>query len=183
MDSVINLLANDNYIIVNKSLIQELGLNEAILIGEFASEYNFYKKNNMLDEDGSFYSTIDNVKENTGLSRDTQLRAIKNLCERNLISTKLKGVPARRYIQFNFQLVANLLVNISTTRCRKTRQLDVAKHDANNNNNNNNKNNNKYYINKNIPEWFNKEFTLEEPDEETKEEMEKAIKELNEMLT
>jgi hypothetical protein len=56
---------------------------------------------NMLDEDGSFYSTIDNVKENTGLSRDIQLRAIKNLCERNLISTKLKGVPARRYIQFN----------------------------------------------------------------------------------
>lgn len=168
MDNVINLLANDNYIIVNKSLIQELGLNEAILIGELASEYNFYKKSNMLDEDGFFYSTVDNVKENTGLNKDAQLKAIRNLNKKGLLISKLKGVPAKRYLKFSWRNIANLLEEKQLTSCRKNSQLVGGKTAINNNNNNNNK---KYYINNNVPDWFDKDFTIEEPDEATKQEL------------
>lgn len=48
---------------------------------------------------------------------------------------------------------------------------------------NNNIKNNKNYINKNVPEWFDKEFTLEDPDEETQEEINQVIQELNKVLT
>lgn len=43
---------------------------------------------------------------------------------------------------------------------------------------NNNKNNKKYYINNNVPEWFNKDLSLEEADEETKEALEQALNEI-----
>lgn len=156
MDNVINLLANDNYIIVNKSLIKSLGLNEAILIGELASEYNFYKKSNMLDADGFFYSTVDNVKENTGLCKDAQLKAIRNLSERGLLISKLKGMPAKRYIKFCCRNIASLLEETQPTSWRKSRQLVGGNTDTNNNNNNNKKNNN----NNNVPNWLNKDLDV-----------------------
>lgn len=142
-DNILNLIANDNYIIVNKSLISELGLHEAIIIGELASEYNYYKRNGMLDSEGYFYSTIDNIKENTGLSKDQQRNALKNLTERNLLTIKVKGVPAKRYIKFNCVILASLLVNIPQTSLREIRKLDSEKSDGNNNNKNNKEDNKK----------------------------------------
>lgn len=155
-DSIISLIANDNYIIVNKSLIHMLGLHEAIILGELASEYSYYKRNDMLDEQGYFYSTVENVKENTGLSKDIQCKALKKLNTRGLIHSTVKGIPAKRYVKFNYQLLASLLVNITPPSCRKTRQLDIAKTDTNNNNINNNKKNNKniYYDNVELNDLF-----------------------------
>lgn len=155
-DSITNLLANDNYIIVNKSLIHSLGLHEAIILGELASEYNYYKKAGALDSEGYFYSTVENVKENTGLNKNIQLSAIKNLKTRNLLDCKVKGIPAKRYIKFNYQLLASLLVNIQTTSCHENRQLGVTKTDGKNNNINNNKKNNKniYYDNVELNDLF-----------------------------
>jgi predicted transcriptional regulator len=155
-DSIISLIANDNYIIVNKSLIHMLGLHEAIILGELASEYSYYKRNEMLDSEGYFYSTVENVKENTGLSKDIQCKALKKLNTRGLIHSTVKGIPAKRYVKFNYQLLASLLVNITPPSCRKTRQLDIAKTDTNNNNINNNKKNNKniYYDNVELNDLF-----------------------------
>jgi hypothetical protein len=42
--SVLGLLASRNYITVNKDLIQALGLEEAIILGELASEYSFWER-------------------------------------------------------------------------------------------------------------------------------------------
>ena len=37
-----SLLASSKYIIVNKDLIQILGLNEAVILGELCSEYSYW---------------------------------------------------------------------------------------------------------------------------------------------
>lgn len=42
--TITNFLTNDSYIITNKFLIQIIGLESAILLGELCSEYNYWEK-------------------------------------------------------------------------------------------------------------------------------------------
>lgn len=142
-DSIVNILANDNYIIVNRSLIKELGLKETIILGELASEYNYYKKQGSLDENGYFYSTIDNIEENTSLSSYEQKKCLDNLSERGIVSVVLKGIPAKRHIKINTLQIINLFANNLETSFQKIKKLDYENFDTNNNNINSNKNNNK----------------------------------------
>ena len=142
-DSIVNILANDNYIIVNRSLIKELGLKETIILGELASEYNYYKKTNSLDADGYFYSTIDNIEENTSLSSYEQKKCLDKLSKRGIIDVILKGIPAKRHIKINMLQVINLITKDLETSFQKIKKLDCEKIDTNSNNINNNKNSNK----------------------------------------
>lgn len=143
-DSIINVIANNNYIVVNRSLIKEFGLKEAVLLGELASEYNYYKKNNLLDDKGYFYSTIENVKDNTTLSSYEQKKCLDSLSKRNIVDVVVKGIPATRYIKINSYQLVNLFTNNLETSFQKIKKLDVKKLGTNNNNiKNNNKNNNK----------------------------------------
>ena len=142
-DSIVNILANDNYIIVNRSLIKELGLKETIVLGELASEYNYYKKQGSLDEDGYFYSTIDNIEENTSLSSYEQKKCLDNLSKRGIVNVVLKGIPAKRHIKINTLQIINLFVNGLETSFQKIKKLDCENFDTNSNNINSNKKSNK----------------------------------------
>lgn len=133
---LINYLASDNYIIVNKALIKALGLTEAIMIGELCTEYNYWKKQDKLEDD-MFYSTIENVEENTGLTAYEQRAAIKSLENVGVLTVTLKGVPAKRY----FRLDIYTVVKILTSSSEDFSQLDVKKLNSNNNKNSNKKNN------------------------------------------
>lgn len=148
MESIINLLASNSYIVINKYLLNELGLNETLLLGELASEYNYWKQENGL-VDGYFYSTVDNVKNNTTLTRYQQAQALEKLQQLDLVEVEIKGVPAKRYIKIKEESISkifnNKMLKNLTTRSKKTSELDVKKLDGNNNNKNNNKNNKHIY--------------------------------------
>ncbi|MGI5892946.1 MAG: hypothetical protein ACOX7H_09545, partial [Bacillota bacterium] len=75
---IISLLASDNYIVVNKDILKKFGINVTLMLGELASEYNYWDKEGKL-ENGMFYSTIENIEENTGLSKYRQSEALKTL--------------------------------------------------------------------------------------------------------
>lgn len=142
-NGILNLLANDNYLIVNRTLMKELGLEESIIIGELASEYNYYKKNNTLEENDYFYSTIENVEKNTGINEYKQRKALNNLKSKKIIDIKIKGIPAKRYIKINESKISEIL-NIKSQNNLRTSSLNFKelvpeKLKTNNNNNNNNK--------------------------------------------
>ena len=141
---IIDFLANDNYIIVNKDLIRKIGLNEAVLIGELASEYKSWRKKEKLVDD-MFYSTIDNIEENTGLNEYHQRKIINNLIKLDLIECKVKGMPATRYIKLKQENIAKMLnlqfFNNLRYSSLKFKEL-VPENLKGNNNKNNNKNNN-----------------------------------------
>lgn len=130
--SIINQLASENYIVVNKTLIKLFGLEEAVLLGELCSEYAYWEREDKL-EDNMFYSTMENIEENTGLSPYQQRNAIQHLMDAGIIRTELKGMPAVKWFEID---EAQLLKNL-TTRCEKTSQQDVKKFNINNNKNNN----------------------------------------------
>lgn len=145
--SVLNLLAGNNFLVVNKDLMKMLGLESAVMLGELASEYVYWEAQGKLDN-GFFYSTVENVESNTTLTGYQQREALKKLKELGIVEIERKGIPAKRYIKVCEQQVVKIFNNCNsknlTTGSENFKELDVENFDANNNNiNNNNLNNNK----------------------------------------
>lgn len=143
--NIVSLLASDNFIVINRDLLKMYGLNVTLMLCELASEYNYYKKEGKLEEDGLFFSTVDNISDKIGLSKYQQAEALKALDQMGIVKTIVKGIPAKRYFKLDVEKIANKLANNSPTRSQKTRQLEVKKLDTKNNNikiinKNNNKN-------------------------------------------
>jgi len=162
---IMNLLSNNGYIIVNKSIIQKIGLHEAIILGEMCSEYTYWSNENRL-ENGFFYSTRENIQENTGLSPYQQRQSFKNLIDRGIIIIKEMGMPQKTWYSLNETAIYQLLLETDfissseetsqqdlnkfedkpsknfTTSGEETTAHDVKKLDINNNNNNNKNSNN-----------------------------------------
>ena len=144
---ILQLISSQNFIVVNKELIKILGLEEAILIGELASECDYWERQDKL-ENGYFYSTLENVEENTTLTAFKQRKALNKLKELKLVEVSLRGIPAKRYVKINEEQVIKLFNNKmlkNLTSCsEKNKELEVKKINTNNNINNKNKNNNIY---------------------------------------
>lgn len=133
---IIHLIANSNFIAVNKEVAKKIGLDEAIMLGELASEYDYWEKRGEL-EDGYFYSTVENVENSTTLSDYRQRKALKTLQSFGLVVTKAKGIPAKRYIKiieaqvmalFDIQDSSNL-----TSSSEKIKELAIEELDGNKN--------------------------------------------------
>ena len=140
--SVIDILSNGNYIVVNKKIASDLGLYEAILLGELAREHKYWANIEKL-EDGFFYSTVENIKENTTLSRKQQTRAMNTLEDKGIVTAVLKGIPAKRYVRINEDAILPYLLDKfvpnGITSSSQTDEQVSTKRTINNNNNNNNK--------------------------------------------
>ena len=99
------LLSTDAFIQVNKKLIKEFGLHEAILIAELYSERKYWRehkgitfkenKNGELRE--YWYSTRENLEENTGLTPYYQRDALKHLEDIGIIEARMMNVPAKKH--------------------------------------------------------------------------------------
>ena len=92
-------LFKGNFVMVSKVVIRELGLEAAVMLSELYSEYLYWEASNGLTEAGYFYSTMENVKNNTGLTRARQDSAIKVLEEAGIIKKYVHGMPAKRYFK------------------------------------------------------------------------------------
>lgn len=180
---ILQLISTSNFITVNKDLIKELGLEEAILLGELASEYDYWNNKNEI-EDGYFYSTIENIEEKTTLTAYKQRKCLENLKNKGIIDIQIRGIPAKRYIKINeekvIEIFNNKLLKNLITGCKKTSQLEVKKLNGNNNiiNNNINKNIKKEKKETEFDSVINENFTDEELKQTIYEfiKMRKAIK-------
>lgn len=143
---IVDLLASDNYILANKTIAREFGLDEAILLGELASEYRYWTKRGEL-KDGFFYSTVENVKENTTLSDKRQRSALTVLKAAGIVEVKLMGLPAKRYIKINPEKLLPIMANnesrSGSSSSAKKEELDTPNEQGNNNNSKSNNNSNK----------------------------------------
>lgn len=132
--SALKLLASRNYISVNKDLIREFGLVEAVILGELCSEYEYWEKEGKL-KDGMFFCSVAKLEENTGLSEYQQRTAINNLKNAGVLKVTLKDIPATRY----FYIDENKLFSYLSSSSEKIKELDTEKLNSSNNSNNKNK--------------------------------------------
>lgn len=145
---VANLLASTSFIIANKSLIQKLGLGEAVLIGELCSQYLYWKRKNELGMGGWFYSTVSNVEAETGIKRTTQTTMLTKLKSLGLLDFRKMGMPPKRWVFLNFDKIMELLnedsVDVQPNECSSPTEnlLTVQPEFGSHNNNKNKKENN-----------------------------------------
>ena len=142
-EEIQKILMEDNggFIAVSKNLIAAIGLNEAIVFSELVSKYNYYEKENMLNN-GYMYCTYDDLRISTGLSQTAQTNAIKNLEKLNLIKCTIAGFPKKRYItvldaelskylQQGKEKIEKLKANIRRNQFIDINTMDINKMDIN----------------------------------------------------
>lgn len=114
---IVELLASSNFIVVNKQIAMKYGLNEAIVLGELASEYKYWRAQGDAS-DGWFYSTNENLADRLPFGGATIRRAVEHLEEMGLLETKLAGMPAKKYFRLQFaQIEQASLLKLSNHVC------------------------------------------------------------------
>ena len=94
-----NMFESD-FIRVPRPFIRKFNLNTAVMLSEIYSEYTYWKDRDGLQQGGWFFSTIENMYYNTGISKHQQLAACKELMEYGIIKMKYHGMPKKRYFKF-----------------------------------------------------------------------------------
>ena len=94
-----NMFESD-FIRVPRPFIRRFNLNTAVMLSEIYSEYTYWKEREGLQQGGWFFSTVENMYYNTGLSKHQQLAACKELMEYGIIKMKYHGMPKKRYFKF-----------------------------------------------------------------------------------
>lgn len=109
----LELLAQDNFLQINKKLLANLGLEKAVFIAYLIDKYKYLKKEGKLKDD-YFYSTDSDILLFSGL----KLRTIQNIKKEGekmgLFSTRKEGIPAKTFYKINFYKINKLLFSEKT---------------------------------------------------------------------
>lgn len=97
-----------DFIRVPRPFIRRFNLNTAIMLSEIYSEYTYWNERGGLHSGGWFFSTIENMYSNTGLSKHQQLVACKELESYGIIKIKYHGMPKKRYFKIDMSAVKKL---------------------------------------------------------------------------
>lgn len=103
-------LAQDACLVVNKAFVQKLGLIETTLLSLLLDRYTFFSQQNQTDS-GWFYCTNEYLQTTLNLGRKFVDNALKVLETAQLIETKRKGLPAKKYFHLSFDNIKDLMAN------------------------------------------------------------------------
>ena len=98
----------DDFLRVPRPFVRMFSLNTAVMLSEIYSEYTYWQSQNRLEKGGWFFSTVENMHSNTGLSKHQQLAACKELVDYGIIKVKYHGLPKKRYFKFEAAAVNKL---------------------------------------------------------------------------
>ena len=96
------------FIRLPRPFIRIFNLNTAVMLSEIYTEYTYWKDRNELQQGGWFFSTVENMYNNTGLSKHQQLAACKELKSYGIIKIKYHGMPKKRYFRFDATMLNKL---------------------------------------------------------------------------
>lgn len=114
--NVDNVLSDDAFFRVSKVIAQKTSLHAAVLLADLVSKRKYFKDNKSLQKDGSFYNTVENIENDTTLSKHQQQKAIKELEEHGFVYVIMKGVPRKRFYYIKDENIAKFLLNVSESK-------------------------------------------------------------------
>ena len=98
-----NVLGNSSFVLLNKVIIQKLGLDEAVLLGFIIDKWTYFNHDD-------FYYTIDDLSHDTGLSDRMCRKSLQSLINKGiLIKKEFTGLPPKQYYNINDEMILNLL--------------------------------------------------------------------------
>ena len=101
MKNKLDEMFKNDFIRLPRPFIRKFNLNTAVMLSEIYSEYTYWRERGALQDGGWFFSTIENIYYNTGLSKHQQLIASKELESYGIIKVKYHGMPKKRYFKFD----------------------------------------------------------------------------------
>ena len=101
MKNKLDEMFKNDFIRLPRPFIRKFNLNTAVMLSEIYSEYTYWRDRGALQDGGWFFSTIENIYYNTGLSKHQQLIASKELENYGIIKVKYHGMPKKRYFKFD----------------------------------------------------------------------------------
>ena len=101
MKNKLDNMFESDFIRVPRPFIRRFNLNTGVMLSEIYSEYTYWKDRDGLQPGGWFFSTVENMYYNTGLSKHQQLAACKELANYGIIKMKYHGMPKKRYFKFD----------------------------------------------------------------------------------
>lgn len=101
MKSKLDKMFVSDFVRVPRPFIRKFNLNTAVMLSEIYSEYTYWKERGGLQQGGWFFSTVENMYYNTGLSKHQQLVSCKELETYGIIKVKYHGMPKKRYFKFD----------------------------------------------------------------------------------
>lgn len=121
-----HLLSSTAFLILNKQISRQIGLNAAVLLADLISKEEYFISHGMTD--GWFFNTESNIEEDTTLNPYNQRKCIKILKEAGYIEVKRKGIPAKQYFKINEEQVLQNLNNLSfknSTTINKNKEIKI----------------------------------------------------------
>ena len=104
----------NDFLRLPRPFIRMFNLNTAVMLSEIYSEYTYWQSQNKLEKGGWFYSTVENMYCNTGLSKHQQLSACNELEAYGIIKIKYHGLPKKRYFKFDTTILNKLYTDFQS---------------------------------------------------------------------
>ena len=105
---LINTLRSESSLIINKVLIERIGLIPAVLLSNYLEKQLYFDKK-YSDNNGWFYQTHSQIQNQIFLSERELIKAKKALISSKLIEIKRQGLPAKEWIRINYDKILSLL--------------------------------------------------------------------------
>jgi hypothetical protein len=112
MNNKLDEMFQNDFMRLPRPLIRKFNLNTAVMLSEIYSEYKYWEEQNGLQVGGWFFSTVENMQYNTGLSKHQQLVACKELEAYGIIKVKYHGMPKKRYFKFDMVAAKKLYTDL-----------------------------------------------------------------------
>ena len=132
--SILQLIAQGNFITYNKEIAKKFGVNSAILLGAMCSYQVSFDGN-------EFYKEQYKIAEDTALSEYEIKKALKVLKDNGIVNVKRKGVPSQNYYFVNADKLGDILLTseLKFNRLESQNLTDYITNNTITNNTNNNK--------------------------------------------
>ena len=136
-----SILASSPFLIINKCLLQNLGVDASLVLSDLIQKEQYFKENPH-DNEGFFFNVTSDISCSTTLSYYQIKQALNILQKSNIIEVILKGVPAKKHFKINHNQIKSFL----KASIKKTKELDCYNFNNLHNKNLNSINNNKKII-------------------------------------
>ncbi len=110
-DAILDLLNGNNYTMLNHKLLISLGgdLSQAFMLSHLIGMYGYFRDAKMINEDGWFFQTINDIEKNCGITASIQRRALTLLEQKGIIGTRLMGSPPKRHFKLLLNKIEQLI--------------------------------------------------------------------------
>lgn len=103
-------IISTNFIMTNRDIIAEFGVNSAVMLGELYGRMNYFRKRNELKY-GYFFATKESIEKSTRLSPYKQRKATSILQTAGILNVKHIDIPPKTYYKINEEKLLKVLKN------------------------------------------------------------------------